>query len=127
MTPIATDHLGPFGFESATGIRRVFLKVRHLCPHQESEGVGPIQPAGILDLLMLARAVETHRLGELDVATQVVVGRRGHEATRKVTLVEHESLHVGPAVQQHPPAFRLYLPYAEVALDTVDLVAVVVT
>jgi hypothetical protein len=51
----------------------------HLFPHQQAQLVGPVQVARVLDLLVLAHAVEAHQLGQFDVAPEVLVGRRGHE------------------------------------------------
>src|SRR5207245_3215969 len=73
------------------------------------------QPARILDLLMLARAVESHRLRELDVALQVRVGGCSEEPTWKVALVEDESLRIRPAVEQEPAVSGLDLSQPEVA------------
>ncbi len=81
-------------------------------------------PARILDLLVLARAVEAHRFRELDVAAQVAARRRGHQAAGKVALVEHETLHVRCAVEPEPAVARIDRAQAEVAFDAIDLVAV---
>src|SRR5205807_6744700 len=56
--------------------------------------------ARILDLLVLADAVETHRLCELDVVLQCLVIGRGHAALRPIALIEDEPHQVRPAVQE---------------------------
>jgi hypothetical protein len=53
------------------------------------ELVGPVEIARVLDLLVLAHAVEAHRLGELDVLLQRGVVRRRQQRVGPVALVEH--------------------------------------
>src|SRR5258706_1713551 len=96
----------------------------HLSPGHEAQPVRPVVPARIFDLLMLARAVEAHRLRKLDVAAQVVARRRRHEAAGKVALVDHEPLDVWSAVEPEPAVAHLDLTQPEIAFDAVDLTTV---
>src|ERR1700688_3508205 len=98
-------------------------KAGHLAPSEKAEPIRPIVPTRILDLLVLARAVEAHRFRELDVPAQVRARRRGHEAAGEIALVEHEPLHERCSVQPEPAIPRLDLAQPEVAFDAIDLVA----
>src|SRR5258708_22249150 len=124
MAAVAADHITPFRDEPARGRGGVLAKARHLAPSQKAQTVGAVMPARILDLLVLARSVEAHRFRELDVAAQALARRRGHQAARKVALVQHETLHVRGAVEPEPAVARLDRAHAEVAFDAIDLVAV---
>src|SRR2546426_2714140 len=102
----------------------MLMKARHLGPHEEPKPVRPVEPAWIFRLLVLASPVEPKGLGELDVASQVFIARRGHPAAWEIALVEDEALDVGLSVQQELPVPRLDLAHSEIALDAVCLHAV---
>src|SRR3989449_8487859 len=102
----------------------MLMKARHLGPHEEPKPVRPVEPAWIFRLLVLASPVEPKGLGELDVASQVFIARRGHPAAWEIALVEYEALDVGLSVQQELPVPRLDLAHSEIALDAVCLHAV---
>ena len=104
MAVVALDRLGPFAHRALDRGAREAVRRRHFLPHQQAEPVGPVQVARVLDLLVLAHAVEAHRLGELDVAPQRVVARRGQQRVGPVALVEHHAQQVGPAVQHEAVA-----------------------
>src|SRR6266851_2456914 len=90
MVAIALEHLLPFGREPPLGLSRMLL---------EAERVGPVEPARILDLLMLPRPVEAERLRQLDVAPKHVIARRRQQTAWEITLVENQSLNELLAVQ----------------------------
>ena len=75
----------------STELLREPIGAGHLLPDQQAQPVGPIEIARIFDLLVLADAVEAHRLGQLDVAAQGVVVGRGQPGLRPVALVEHHA------------------------------------
>src|SRR2546427_9750543 len=102
----------------------MLMKARHLGPQEDPEPVRPVEPAWIFHLLVLASPVEPKGLGELDVASQVFITRRGHPAAREIALVEDEALDVGLSVQQELPVPRLDLAHSEIAFDAVCLHAV---
>ena len=77
----------------------------HLLPDQQSQAIGPVEVAGILDLLVLANAIETHRLGQLHVAAQSVPIRRRHAAVGPVPLIENQAQLEGPVIQNEPVPF----------------------
>src|SRR5713226_2508869 len=70
---------------------------------------------------MLTGAVETHVLGNVDVAAKVIVCRRRQEPPGEVALVQDEALNKGFAVEQEAAIRRLNLAQAEVALDLIGL------
>src|ERR1700686_4242658 len=98
-------------------------KAGHLAPGEKTQPIRPVVPARILDLLMLARAVEAHRFRELDVPAQVRARRCGHEAAGEIALVEHEPLHIRRSVEPEPAVARLDLAQPEVAFDAIYHVA----
>ena len=75
---------------------------------------------------MLARAVETQRLREVDVAAERVVAWRGEQPVRPVALVEDQALHERLAIQPHAAVASLDGAQAEVALHAVGDLAVAV-
>jgi hypothetical protein len=95
------------------------VRVRHLTPDEEAESVGPVQPARIFDLLVLACAVEAHLLRQLDVATQCRVGRCGEQAVGPVALIEDEPEEDRSPVEAELVTDDLDLPHAEVAGDEI--------
>ena len=99
MAVVALDRLAPFAHRSLDRGAREAVRRRHLLPDHEAEPVGPVEVARVLDLLVLANAVEAHRLGELDVLPEGLVARRRHERVGPVALVEHHAQQVGPAVE----------------------------
>ena len=123
MVAVAADGVGPLGDEAPLARRGVRAKARHLAPGQKAQPVRPVVPPRVFDLLVLARAVEAHRLRHLDVAAEVRVRWRGHEASGEVALVEHQSLYIWRAVEPEPAVTRLDPAHAEVALHAIDLVA----
>src|SRR5207249_6614836 len=119
VAAVALHVLGPLGGEAASGLGRELVEARHLRPDEKAEDIGPVEPARVLGLLMLARAVEPHRLREVDVAAQVLVARRGQQAAWEVTLVQDQALDEGLAVEPEPPVPGLHGAPAEVGSDPV--------
>ena len=105
------------------------VAVRHVLPHEQSEPVAPVVPARRLDLDMLARHVETHLLGDLDVVSESVVSGGGVESVRPETLVEEPDLKEWFIVEKEARTALVVLPetdmtHGEVAVHTVDFLAV---
>ena len=99
MAVVALDRLAPLADHPLDRGAGEAVGRRHLFPDQQAEAVGPVQVARVLDLLVLAHAVEAHRLGQLDVAAQRVVVRRRQQRVGPVALVEHHAQQVRPAVE----------------------------
>ncbi|MNP81581.1 hypothetical protein D3C76_1799790 [compost metagenome] len=66
---------GPFGCKPFRVILAESIGIGSLSPNDESQFVTPIQKAWIFDLLMFPDAVEPHALGQLHIASQVLIGR----------------------------------------------------
>jgi len=73
---------------------------------------------------MQPRPVEPRSHGELDVAPQCVVTRRGVDPFRVEALVENQPLKHRLVVDQHPEAIHVHFAEAEVAVHAVELLAV---
>ena len=123
MVVVAGDRLWPLLQHAGHVEAAVLVGVRHLAPDEEAHLVAPIQPARVLDLLVLAGAVEAERLGELDVALDRLVGRRGQDTLRPVALVEDEPQVVGRIVEVDLARVGRDLPLAEIALQRVEHLA----
>src|SRR5215218_10921141 len=65
---------------------------------------------------MLARPVEAHLPGELDVSSQVVVGGCGEEPVGEVALIQDEPLVAGTVVQENLAVSGFDLAHPEIAL-----------
>src|SRR3989440_6197703 len=102
------------------------MKVGHLGPDQEAKTIRPVEPAGVFDFLVLARPVEAQGLRELDVMTEIGVGGGGVPTARKVSLVQHQSLNVGLAIQQETPVARPNGAHPEITLDLIEVAAAIV-
>ena len=126
VVPIPVDGLGELVQKALLRFVAVGVKVWHLGPDQETEPVGPVQPSGIFNLLMLPSAIETERLRQLDVPAQIGIGSGGVPATWKVPLVEDEPLNERLAVEEEAPVLSPHSPQTEVTLDTVDLLPLVI-
>ena len=107
--------------EPLDGVPREPVGARHLLPDHEAQPVGPVQVARVLDLLVLAHAVEAHGLGQLDVAAQRARVGRGQAALRPVALVEDHAQGLHPPVQQEPVALDAHRAQGGVAAHLVDL------
>src|SRR5690242_19301835 len=62
MTIVVLDRLGPFADHAIDGTSREAVRRWHLPPYDEPESIRPVQVARILDLLVLAHAIEAHCL-----------------------------------------------------------------
>src|SRR5205809_1952377 len=123
---IALDGSSELIHQSLLRLRGVLVKVGHLGPDQEAKTIRPVEPAGVFNFLVLARPVEAQRLRELDVMTKIGVGRGGVPTARKVSLVQHQSLNVGLAIQQETPIARSDAAHPEITLDPVEFAAAIV-
>ncbi len=99
MRSVAVNHLHPLAGQSLDGPRRKAVGTGHLLPHQQTQHVAPVQPAGVFDLLVFSGSVEAQPLGQLHVAAQLLVSRR-HQPLRPVALVEDHLGGVGLTVEQ---------------------------
>src|SRR6266571_3027943 len=126
MVSIAKHQLHPFGLQPAFGKRRMLVEAGHLRPDKKAQAVGPVQPARILRLLVLAGAVEAERLRELDVAPDRLVAGRSQKAAWEVALVEDQALHERLAVQPEAAVSGFDLAQPEMAVDTVCSLAVLI-
>ena len=104
MAVVALDHFCPFPDHAADCHWRETVGRRHFFPYQQTQPVGPIQVARVLDLLMLAHAIEAHRLGQFDVAPQGIVGRRGQQRVGPVALVKHHAQGIWTTVEHEAVA-----------------------
>ncbi len=77
MAAVALDRRRPLARRRARPSLGEAIGAGHLLPDQQAEPIGPVQIARVLELLMLAHAVEAHRLGQLDIAPQRRVVWRG--------------------------------------------------
>src|SRR6266571_8457500 len=126
MVSIAKHQLHPFGLQPAFGKRRMLVEAGHLRPDKKAQAVGPVQPARILRLLVLAGAVEAERLRELDVAPDRRVAGRSQKAAWEVALVENQALQERLAVQPEAAVSGFDLAQPEMAVDTVCSLAVLI-
>src|SRR3984893_4350628 len=97
----------------------MLLEARHLRPDQKTKPVGPVEPAGILCLLVLASPIEAERLRQLDVPLQGFVARRGQQAAGEIALVQDKALDVRLAVQPASTVTSFDRAQPEVALDPI--------
>ena len=119
MVAVAADQVLPLGGQPPRRLRRELVEARHLRPDEKAEDVGVVEPERILRLLVLAGAIESESLGELDVAAQRLAGAGGEQPSGKVTLIQHQPLDERLAVE--PPAAIPCLDgaEAEVAADAI--------
>ena len=121
VVEIAAHGVKPFaeeGFQCGR-IAVIEAPVCHLAPGQIAEAVAVVEEARFKHLLVQARAVETGGQAQLDVAHKGGVVRRGVDAVRVKTLVQHKALEHRPAVEQHTAALDAHLAHAGVALHAV--------
>src|ERR1700694_3683431 len=104
----------------------MLMEAGHLGPDQEAEPVGPVEPAGILGLLVLASPVEAERLRQFDVLAQGIVPRCSQKTARKIALVEHEGLDVRLAVQPEAAISGFDRAQPEIAVHAIGDLAVFV-
>ena len=105
MVVIARHRLQPLAREAGHVLVVEYLRVGHLARNQEAHAVRPIKEAWVLDLLVLAGAVEAHLFGETDIVLDGFVGGRREDALGPIALVEHEFEIHGPAVKQNAALF----------------------
>ena len=99
----------------------MLVKVGHLGPDQEAKPIGPVQPARVLRLLVLARPIKAKGFREFDVSAEVVVGSRGVPTAGVVALVEHQPLDIRLAVEQHAAVTCPDGSKPAIALDDIDV------
>ena len=66
------------------------------------------------------------RLRELDVVTEIGVGGGRVPTARKVSLVQHQSLNVGLAIQEETPVARRERAQPEITFDSIEVAAAIV-
>ena len=98
VVPVALDGGRELVEQPLLSFGSVRMEVGHFGPDQKSKAIGPVQPAGIFDFLVLTGAVEPKRLRKLDVPAQVGIRAGGVPAAGKIPLIEDEALDVGLAV-----------------------------
>src|SRR6266702_3647614 len=123
---IALDGGSELIHQSLLRLRGVLVKVGHLGPDQEAKPIRPVEPAGVFNFLVLARPVEAERLRELDVVTEIGVGCGRVPTAGKVSLVQHQSLNVGLAIQQETPVARPDRAQPEITFDSIEVAAAIV-
>src|SRR5207247_11286930 len=96
------------------------MEVGHLAPDEETKTIGPVQPARIFDLLVLAGAGEPERLRALNVPAQVGIRASGVPAAGKIPLVEDEPLDLRLAITAAPPVACGDASQPKVAAGPVD-------
>ncbi len=105
MIPVALHQASQLGFElrhvQRLWVPGVGIGAGHVLPDQEAKLVGPVVPAGRLDLDVLADHVVAERPLFLNVALEGIVGRSGIDAVRPEALVERAELEDELVVQQH--------------------------
>jgi hypothetical protein len=67
VSGIPPDGLSEQGGQPLERAAAVGVRARQLGPHEQAQSVRPRQEARVLELLVLADAVEAERLGELDI------------------------------------------------------------
>src|SRR5438477_1137005 len=123
---IALDSGSELIHQSLLRLRGVLVKVGHLGPDEEAKAIRPVEPAGVFNFLVLARPVEAQGLRELDVVTEIGVRGGGVPTARKVSLVQHQSLNVGLAIQQETPVACPDGAHAEITFNPVEVAATIV-
>jgi len=86
---VAADQIGELVLECLGGCGGVAAGARGLGPDEHPHPVGVVEPARLLELEVLADESEAEIAGELEVADEGVVVRRGEAGLRPVALVEH--------------------------------------
>ena len=100
-------HGRPFADQALDRLAREAIGARHLLPHGEADAIGPVEIARVLDLLMLADAVEAHlpwpaRRRACNAASSGAV----RPLFRPVALIEHHAQQIRPAVEQEAVALH---------------------
>jgi hypothetical protein len=90
---------------------------------EQAHLVGPVEIPRVLELLVLAGAVEAHGFGHLDVVLDGFVGRRSQRALGPIALVEDHLDVDRAAVQRHAIAEDSDRAEAEVRLHAVEHLA----
>src|SRR5262249_6356362 len=101
----------------------------HVLPDAQAELVGPVIPAGRLDLDVLAGHVEAELLGDLDIVAQSGVGRSSVQAIGPPTLIERAELEKRQIIEKQAVETVLAtvhgdLAHAEIAGDLIDGLAI---
>src|SRR3954462_11139548 len=98
MAAVALDHGAPLVHQPPYGAGGEAVRAGHLGPDHHSQAGGPVEVARILDLLVLAHAVEAHLTDGLDVTPDHLVARRSQPGLGPVALVEDGTQVVRPRV-----------------------------
>ncbi|MNI11195.1 hypothetical protein D3C73_643320 [compost metagenome] len=100
---------------------RIRISISHLAPYQITQPVRPVEVTRILYLLVLARAVEAHLFGQLNVPFQILVAGRRQNPLRKIPLIQHQPHKINPVVQHQLAGFHRDFAHAEVAFCLIRL------
>ena len=119
VVDVALQHFEPLAREPRDVLVVVQVGVGHLARDEIAQLVGPVEEARILHLLVLARAVEAHRLRGLDVVLDGLVGGRRQQRLGPVALVEHHAQVRAPAVELQALGIDGHLAIAVVGLHAV--------
>src|SRR5215208_5864962 len=120
MADVTEQRGGPLPGKTIDATQGEAIGAGHLLPDQETQAIRPVEIPRILDLLVLANAIEPHRLGKLDVAAQSIVIRRRHAAVGPVPLVQDESQLKRAVVQNEPISFDTNRSQRRVAENLVN-------
>src|SRR5215207_8332984 len=124
MADIPEQCGGPLSSKTVDAAQGESIGAGHLLPDQQSQAISPVEVPRILDLLMLANAIETHRLGQFHVTSQSMPIRRGHAAVGPVPLIEDQSQLKSAVIQNEPVTFDPDGAQRRVTEDLVDDLAV---
>ena len=92
-----------------------FISAGQFTPHQQSQTVGPVVIAGVLDFLVLSRAVEAHGFGQFNIPAKGVAVRRRQQGFLPVALIQHHpQIQVVP-VEEEPAFVRPEFPHSEIS------------
>ena len=123
MIFVLSQDLQPLGGKFYGSPVRILERGGHFQPYVQPEYVAVIIKAFVLDLLMLADAVEAQRAHRLHVVYDLLfVGRV--PAVREIALIEHHFQIHGIVVDRHVVLFRFITDQSEIGCGAVDLLPV---
>ena len=111
---VALDDLSPLANCPLDGAARETISRGHFLPNHESQCIGPVEIPRVLNLLVLADAIEAHGLGQLHILAQRLVAGRREQGVRPIPLVKHEPQHVGTPVEHEAVTQDMYRAHSGV-------------
>ena len=115
MRIIATEHLQPLLNAGGVGVVEINAPVAEFSPDQIDQSVGVIEDPLFKHLLVQPGAVEAGHQAQLDVFHQRLFRRGSQDAVAVISLIEHQALEHGLAVDLYGLAVDGYAPQADVA------------